>query len=158
MLLSLPNFIPIPMGVGGVSGTSLVLIGAQMLWGMPRPWLPRFARQHGFPRHSVEAFVARMSPMFARLERVCRPRWEQITRKPYSHFSGLILILLGILLALPIPFTNYPFRSAHSRLRRRPDRTRRRAARPMGGATIVSSAMVGSLSSAMVSLVTHFFG
>lgn len=158
VLLSLPNFIPIPMGVGGVCGTSLVLIGAQMLWGMPRPWLPRFARQHGFPRHSVEAFVARMNPMFARLERVCRPRWEQITRKPYSHFSGLMLILLGILLALPIPFTNYPFGILILAFGVALIERDGVLLALVWGATIVSTAMVGSLSSAMVSLVKHFFG
>ncbi|TDR48502.1 hypothetical protein DFR29_101122 [Tahibacter aquaticus] len=158
VLLSLPNFIPIPMGVGGVCGTLLVVIGAQLLWGMPRPWLPRFARQHGFGRSSVEAFVHRMTPMFARLEKFSRPRWEQLTHMPYSRFSGFILILLGVLLALPIPFTNYPFgvlilMFGVALVERD------------GGLlavcwvlTLISSASVASLSKAMVTLVKHFFG
>jgi hypothetical protein len=150
VLLSLPNFIPIPMGVGGVCGTSLVLIGAQMLWGMPRPWLPRFAAQHGFPRHSVEKFVSHMAPMFNRL--------EQITRKPWSHFSGLMLILLGILLALPIPFTNYPFGLLILGFGVALIERDGGLLSLIWTATIVSTAMVGSLSSAMVSLVKHFFG
>jgi hypothetical protein len=109
VLLALPNFIPIPVGIGGVCGILLIVIGAQMLIGLPRPWIPGFARRHGFRRSSVEHFVQRATPLFARLERICKPRLEQLTRSPVSHFNGLLLALLGILLALPIPFTNYPF-------------------------------------------------
>lgn len=158
VLLSLPNFIPIPMGVGGICGTLLIVIGAQMLWGMPRPWLPRFARQHGFPRSSVETFVSHMTPMFNRLERVCRPRWEQITHKPYSHFSGLMLILLGILLALPIPFTNYPFGLLIMGFGVALIERDGGLLAVIWAATLTSSVTVASLSNLMVSIVRHFFG
>lgn len=57
VLLALPNFIPIPMGAGGATGAIMALIGAQMLCGFDRPWLPRFARDHAFPRKSVEHFI-----------------------------------------------------------------------------------------------------
>jgi len=107
LLLALPNFIPLP--VGGVMGPLIVLVGAQLLWGLPRPWLPRRARAHAFARESVEHFVTRMTPLFARVERLCRPRLEQFTHQPLERISGLLLILIGILLALPIPFTNYLF-------------------------------------------------
>lgn len=158
ILLSLPNFIPIPMGVGGVCGTLLVLIGAQLLWGLPRPWLPRFTRQHGFSRRSVEHFVERMTPMFARLERVCRPRWEQLTHKPYSRFSGFVLILLGVLLALPIPFTNYPFGIVILMFGVALVERDGGLLAVSWGLTLVSSVSVASLSKAMVTLVKHFFG
>ncbi|TWG89095.1 putative ABC-type transport system, permease components [Luteimonas sp. J16] len=32
-----------------------------------------------------------------------------IDHRMAAMFTGLLLVLLGILLALPIPFTNYPF-------------------------------------------------
>jgi hypothetical protein len=32
-----------------------------------------------------------------------------VTRLPWSLLSGLALVILGVLLALPIPFTNYLF-------------------------------------------------
>lgn len=109
VLLALPNFIPIPMGAGGATGSMVVLIGMQMLWGLDRPWLPAFARNHGFARSSVEHFVERTASLFGRIERVCKPRLERLLHRPFSHFSGFMLIILGVLLALPIPFTNYPF-------------------------------------------------
>lgn len=107
LLLALPNFIPVP--VGGVMGLFIVLAGLQLLCGFTRPWLPRRAREHAFARSAVEHFLARMTPLFARLERVCSPRLEQLTRRPFALLTGLLLILVGVLLSLPIPFTNYLF-------------------------------------------------
>ena len=43
-------------------------------------------------------------------ERLIRPRLEVLTDHTLANmFTGLLLILLGFLLSLPIPFTNYPF-------------------------------------------------
>jgi hypothetical protein len=107
LLLALPNFIPLPLG--GVMGLLIALVGAQMLYGLQRPWLPRRARVHAFARSSVEHFLARMTPLFARVERLCKPRLQQFTRRPLERISGFLLIAIGALLSLPIPFTNYPF-------------------------------------------------
>ena len=82
---TLPAFIPIP-GVGGaISGPLVALIGAQLLVGLRKPWL-------------------------ARLERVVRPRaCGLLDHRLASAETGLLLSLLGILLSLPIPFTNFLF-------------------------------------------------
>ena len=51
-----------------------------------------------------------LSPWLARLERLVRPRMTAlIEHRAASMFTGLLLVLLGVLLALPIPFTNYVF-------------------------------------------------
>jgi hypothetical protein len=90
-------------------GLLIALVGIQMLIGMPRPWMPRRVREHAFERSTVERFVERMAPLFARLEKLSRPRWEFLTRAPWSRVSGIALVAIGVLLSLPIPFTNYPF-------------------------------------------------
>jgi hypothetical protein len=109
LALALPNFIPAPIGVGGVMGVLVVLVGLQMLIGLEQPWLPRTLRRRGHPRASVERFVTRITPMLRWLERLSRPRLERLARHPVHRVSGLVLVLLGAALALPIPFTNYPF-------------------------------------------------
>lgn len=111
LLLAIPNFIPVPIGVGGVMGTLVALAGAQMLLGLERPWLPGWLRRRRFARASVLRFLERTAPAMRRIERVCRPRLEALTQQPAMLFSGLLLVLLGLLLALPIPFTNYLFGS-----------------------------------------------
>ena len=107
---TLPAFFPIA-GVGGaISGPLVALIGAQLLVGLRKPWLPGFIARHGPHRHSVSRFRDLLSPWLARLERVVRPRASgMLDHRLASAVTGLLLILLGILLSLPIPFTNFLF-------------------------------------------------
>jgi hypothetical protein len=107
---TLPAFIPIP-GVGGaISGPLVILIGAQLLIGLRKPWLPRFVASRGPHRRAMVHFRDRLSPWLARLERVVRPRTAVLLdHRLASAVTGLLLILLGLLLSLPIPLTNYLF-------------------------------------------------
>lgn len=103
-------FIPIP-GVGGaVSGPLVILIGLQLLIGLRKPWLPGFLARRGPHRHAMARFRNLLSPWLARLERMVRPRTTVLLDHPVaSAFTGLLLVLLGVLLSLPIPFTNFLF-------------------------------------------------
>lgn len=107
---TLPAFIPIP-GVGGaVGGPLVVLVGAQLLIGLRKPWLPRFIAERGPHRSAVQRFETVLEPWFRRLERFSRPRLPGVLdHRAAAMFTGLQLVLLGVLLALPIPFTNYVF-------------------------------------------------
>ena len=107
---TLPAFIPIP-GVGGaISGPLVILIGAQLLIGLRQPWLPGFIARRGPHRHAITRFRNLLSPWLARLERVVHPRADALLdHRLASTLSGLMLILLGLLLSLPIPLTNYLF-------------------------------------------------
>lgn len=109
LILALPNFIPVPIGIGGVMGVLVISVGLQMLCGLEHPWLPNAMRRRGLERVSVERFIRRVTPLLRWLERLCRPRWESLARHPAHRISGFLLVLTGIALALPIPFTNYPF-------------------------------------------------
>lgn len=107
---TLPAFIPIP-GVGGaISGPLVILIGAQLLIGLREPWLPKFVAKRGPHRHAMARFRNILAPWLTRLERVVHPRADTLLdHRLASALSGLMLILLGMLLALPIPLTNYLF-------------------------------------------------
>ena len=109
LILAIPNFIPVPIGVGGVMGVLVIYVGAQMLLGFQHPWLLRSIRTHGMKRARVERFVARLTPLLRWLEKACRPRLEMLTRQPAHRISGFLLVVVGFALALPIPFTNYVF-------------------------------------------------
>ena len=109
LALALPNFIPVPTGIGGVMGVLVVLVGLQTLCGFEHPWLPDALRRRALARTSVEHFIDRITPVLRWLERLCRPRFESLPRRPGHRISGFLLVLTGIGLALPIPFTNYPF-------------------------------------------------
>lgn len=106
----LPAFIPVP-GVGGaIGGPMVILVGVQLLLGMRKVWLPDFLARRGPHRSAMMRFRQRMAPWLRRLEKLVRPRMAGfLDNRIALSFTGLLLVLLGILLALPIPFTNYVF-------------------------------------------------
>ena len=106
----LPAFIPVP-GVGGaVGGPLVILVGVQLLLGMRKLWLPVFLARRGPHRSAMMRFRQRMAPWLRRLEKLVRPRMTAfLDNRIALSFTGLLLVLLGVLLALPIPFTNYVF-------------------------------------------------
>lgn len=109
-IATLPAFLPIPGVAGALSGPLVSLIGLQLLVFMRRPWLPRMIADRGPRRGTLARFEHRVSPWLQRLERVVRPRLPAMIDHPLATFAtGLLLLLLGVLLALPIPFTNYVF-------------------------------------------------
>ena len=110
LLVMLPCFIPLPFGVGSISGGLAALIGAQLLLRLQRPWLPGFLARRPIHRRTLIHFRDRMSRWLERLERLTRTRNEVLFENPLAHaFTGLMLISLGISIALPLPLTNYQF-------------------------------------------------
>lgn len=108
LLATLPAFIPIPIG-GALSGPLVVLLAVQLLIGLRRPWLPGFIARRGPKRQSLARFERIVAPWLVRLERVVRPRLAIVLdHRLASTVTGLLLVMLGVLLSLPIPFTNYP--------------------------------------------------
>ncbi|WP_312236309.1 exopolysaccharide biosynthesis protein [Stenotrophomonas sp.] len=106
----LPAFIPVPGVAGAVSGPLILLIGAQMLFGLRRPWLPKFIARRGPRRGTMHRFLARIDKPLRRLDRLLKPRMPALVVPYPAHaFTGLLLILVAVLLSLPIPFTNYLF-------------------------------------------------
>jgi len=105
----LPAFIPIPIG-GAISGPLVMLIGVQLCIGLRKPWLPGFLARRGPHRDALVRFDARISPWLAKLEHLVRPRLSwMLDSRIAAPVTGLMLLLLGLLLSLPIPLTNYLF-------------------------------------------------
>jgi hypothetical protein len=110
LLVMLPTFIPIPVGVGALSGGLASLIGLQFLARLEHPWMPKWVANYKIHRHRITSFRDRMGKWLGRLERLTKPRYTGVFTHWAAHaFTGLLLVVLGILLCLPIPLTNYPF-------------------------------------------------
>jgi hypothetical protein len=110
MLALIPNFLPIPFAVGTISGAFIIGIGVQLVLHVQHPWLPRFLARRPIQRATLVRFRDRLDKWLARIEKLTRPRTQVVLDHPLGHaFSGLLLIVLGFILALPIPGTNYLF-------------------------------------------------
>jgi hypothetical protein len=109
-LALLPTFIPVPAGQGAISGFLVSLIGLQFLLRFEHPWLPGFIANKAFHRSRMIGFRNRFDKWLLRLDKITKPRDEWIFSNPFAHaFTGLLLLLLGISLAVPLPGTNIPF-------------------------------------------------
>lgn len=110
MMSVLPAFVPLPVGAGAVSGPLVVLIGLQLLAQMEHPWVPAFLSRRPLSRPGMVKFRDRTARVLRWVEKVSRPRTEIIIDHFAARtFTGVMLVLLGFLLALPLPATNYPF-------------------------------------------------
>jgi hypothetical protein len=110
LIVMLPCFIPIPVGMGAISGGLCSLIGLQFLARLEHPWLPRAVARREIHRYRMIHFRDRMGKWLDRLERLTKPRLPVLLQHPAAHaFTGLLLVVLGVLLVLPLPLTNYPF-------------------------------------------------
>ena len=106
----LPSFIPIPGVAGALSGPLVMLVGMQLLLGLRRPWLPRFLAGRGPQRKWIIRSGKILAGPLRWVEWLVRPRLEgALDHRLAGAFTGLLLLVLGLLLALPIPFTNYAF-------------------------------------------------
>lgn len=106
----LPAFVPLPVGAGAISGPLVSLIGLQFLALVAHPWVPKFIARRELSREGVTKFRNRTRRLLGWIEKVSRPRTEGLIDHPAARtFTGLLMVLLGALLALPLPATNYPF-------------------------------------------------
>ena len=110
LLVLIPVFIPIPAGQGALSGLLTSLIGMQLLMQMEHPWVPKFIGKKTFKRSHIINFQRHFDRWLGYIEKLCKPRYEYAFDHAWARaFSGLLLVVLGVLLALPILLTNYPF-------------------------------------------------
>ena len=106
----LTAFIPIPGLAGAISGPVTMLVGLQLLFGLRRPWLPRILAARAPHRRAVVRFRNMLAGTLRWLEVLVKPRLEWVLdHRLASATTGLLLLALGALLWLPIPFTNYIF-------------------------------------------------
>lgn len=107
---TIPAFIPIPGVAGALSGPLVVLVGLHLLILLRKPWLPEFVARRGPQRSTLIRFDRASDRWLRWLEKLVRPRMTAMIDHPVATvFTGLQLVLLGVLLALPIPFTNFMF-------------------------------------------------
>lgn len=103
ILLAVIGLVP---GISVFAGLALLLPGIQMLLGFRAPHLPRFLRQQTIEKKRLQAFGQKFIPWLQYVENHISPRWLPLTQSPMPHLMGALVILLGLVVMLPFPFTN----------------------------------------------------
>ncbi len=108
LIFALPNGIPAPIapGLSAVLGLPLVLLAAQMMIGLPHPWMPRAWLARKLKREQVARMLRPSVPVLQRIERYIKPRLHVFAPADASRLLGALLLWNALLLSLPIPFGN----------------------------------------------------
>lgn len=107
LLLSLPGAIPGPaLGLNTVLGVAVTLIGLQMFIGMRSVWLPRWFTHIPLRPSWMQRAIRIGGRLLLWVERLFKPRMNWMKCRLGISLLGLIVVLLGLLMMIPVPGTN----------------------------------------------------
>lgn len=95
LALSMFTFIP---GVANILSIATLVVGFQMWWGYPHPWLPKSVQKITLHRGKIKDMLAKIE---ARLEWLAKRRGTR--RAPSQKFTGFLITWTAFMAALPIP-------------------------------------------------------
>jgi hypothetical protein len=107
VLLALPNLLPMPPGTSTFFGIPMILVALQLLAGYRRPILIRRLRYHEISMESFRAIAGRIRPWLIRFERVAKHRFWPLPQRAAEQLIGIMVLAMGVILILPIPFGNF---------------------------------------------------
>jgi hypothetical protein len=91
-------------GISPLAGVLLAWPAIQMMLGHEGPVLPGPVARRRFSTDRLVRVLARAARFLARLERLVQPRWT-LPFETTKRIVGFIILLLGISLLAPIPFS-----------------------------------------------------
>lgn len=110
LLLAVPNLVPIPILPGSttVFGALIALVALQLVAAYPVLWLPSRVRVYRMARATAATWLARAETLTGHLagEGDCLPD-NQPAHGLLSRAVGVLALVHGLILALPIPFANF---------------------------------------------------
>lgn len=94
------GFVP---GLSTFVGALVAWPALQMIGGRDVASLPRFVRQKTIRVEKLARINRAVTSRLAWIERLIRPRWSQTIRAT-KRLTGVIVLLLGLTMVLPVPF------------------------------------------------------
>lgn len=105
LIFALPNILPTLPGTSAITGAPLVVLAAQMTFGL-RPWLPKVIANRSMATADFAAIVNSLMPWLLRAEHFLRPRLSLLARPPAEYLVGSVCLILAVVLFLPMPLGN----------------------------------------------------
>jgi hypothetical protein len=108
MLLVLSSILAVIPFISIIGGLLISILGIQMVFGRTKAWLPKVILDKTLPNQSLLFALRSFEPRIRTIERHVYPRLHFTEAPIIDRINGLILSLLGLVIALPIPFANFP--------------------------------------------------
>jgi hypothetical protein len=107
LICALPEALPLPIaGISALVAMPLMLVSGQLVLGYEQPWLPDWILDRSFKKDLCEKVIFSAIPFLEKLESFIEPRWPFFTTPEAERCVGAVVLLLGFIIALPIPFGN----------------------------------------------------
>ncbi len=111
ILITIPFIIPLPaFGLSTPVGVAVALMGICVFRGT-RLWLPRRLRDREISFTTLQRVTGAARRLISPIEKLMRPRWPIMFWPGMIHLIGVVLMITGGSLALPLPVvgTNFIF-------------------------------------------------
>ncbi len=107
LVFAIPAIVPTPgIPAGMIFGTALAILSLQIIFKARKLVLPGFLGRLSVSRSIIEKTAEKVAPRLETLERLLKPRGHVLARFAGPAFIGIVVFLMAVLIALPIPFGN----------------------------------------------------
>lgn len=107
MLVGFMNLLPLPLGSNAILGIPVLFVATQMMLGRRTLWLPNFMTKRFISRKRWRAGALSALPIARPLARLTRVRYRGVFQGGAEKPFGLLMLVTGIVLCLPLPLTGW---------------------------------------------------
>jgi len=114
VVLALPSALPIPApGYSTPFALVIILLALQIIAGRSAPVIPQRVYGKKISAKTIALIQKRGIPFLRIIERFSKPRFEILSRgRTFGLLLGIVILIVAIVMAIPIPFTNTVFAGA----------------------------------------------
>jgi len=105
LILALLAMVP---GISVFAGIAMIVPAFQLFIGLPSPVFPSFIQTRKVGVKGLQKWGMTVSKWVERLETLVVPRWPSLSNNIARRLIGFVILLLGLVVAIPFPFSNFP--------------------------------------------------
>ncbi len=109
LILAIPNaclLASIP-GISVFLGIALIFVSMQMILRRKKAFFPKFVASQKLSTKHFESIFNIFNPYLVKIEKVLKPRFALLTSVLLERVLGVVCLIHGVLIALPIPLGNF---------------------------------------------------
>jgi len=105
LILALLAMVP---GISVFAGAAMIVPAFQLMIGLPAPVFPASIRSRPISVAALRRWTPKVIEWLAKVEKLIKPRWPQLTTQIARRMLGLVVIVLALIVTIPFPFSNFP--------------------------------------------------